>query len=108
MRRKGKNSGTGHAGYTKPKPPATKAQRAALRYLVEHGRTENIEPTALAPMYAASSDLRPTAARDKSWKRTSGTNMARMHRDGLLAYDRITPHGFTFKLTEKGLEVARG
>lgn len=87
----------------------TKAQVEALRWLVGRGRTEQLDSTALYPLYESKSTLRPHAMRVVAWKRVSGSNMARMKRDGLLDYDfsiRGT-NRFYYKLTELGTEAAR-
>ena len=85
---------------------ATARQRAALKYLTVGGATK-FDSIALWTMYAERSSARRTAAREKAWKRISGSNMARMAEDGLLALSYSPNHRVSYRLTEAGAEELR-
>jgi hypothetical protein len=86
---------------------ATKAQVEALRWLIERGRTEEIDSVDLWSMYEGKSDLRPHSLRVVAWKRISGSNMWRMYEAGLLRRTSFGHDRLTFAITEAGFEAAR-
>ena len=95
-------------------------QVEALRWLIEHGLTEGIYTSALGAMYeeraraeAAADPLysygwQPTAMRVVAWKRAGGAQLARMKDAGLLEWDGWSRYYPNYKITEAGMEAARG
>lgn len=96
---------------------ATKAEREALAWLVEHvggraGRGAEFYSSVLRGLYEdrwrqQDGERRQDApiGKRRSWRRTSGTVLRRLERKGFVAAVHVTEHATRYALTDAGREA---